>query len=106
MGKIIGIDLGTTNSVVAVMEGGDPVVVHNQEGGRHMTLVDDEFLDWFTIAGPEQKCIDRLGELIDKGLDHVYILGGSRVAHPHGPRTSAYVDQAERFAAHVLPHFR
>src|SRR5437773_1253396 len=34
MGKIIGIDLGTTNSVVAVMEGGEPIVVANPEGGR------------------------------------------------------------------------
>ncbi len=34
MGKIIGIDLGTTNSCVAVMEGGDPVVITNAEGSR------------------------------------------------------------------------
>ena len=34
MGKIIGIDLGTTNSVVAVMEGGEPTVIPNSEGGR------------------------------------------------------------------------
>src|SRR6266404_3068164 len=34
MSKIIGIDLGTTNSVVAVMEGGEPVVINNSEGGR------------------------------------------------------------------------
>jgi len=34
MGKIIGIDLGTTNSVVAVMEGGQPTVIANQEGAR------------------------------------------------------------------------
>src|SRR5690606_25806924 len=34
MGKVIGIDLGTTNSVVAVMEGGEPVVIPNAEGGR------------------------------------------------------------------------
>src|SRR6188508_1533138 len=34
MSKIIGIDLGTTNSVVAVMEGGEPVVITNSEGGR------------------------------------------------------------------------
>ena len=32
MGKIIGIDLGTTNSCVAVMEGGEPVVIQNAEG--------------------------------------------------------------------------
>src|SRR3954462_10152462 len=34
MGRVIGIDLGTTNSCVAVLEGGEPVVIHNQEGGR------------------------------------------------------------------------
>jgi molecular chaperone DnaK len=34
MAKIIGIDLGTTNSVVAVMEGGEPKVISNEEGGR------------------------------------------------------------------------
>ena len=34
MSKIIGIDLGTTNSVVAVLEGGEPVVITNEEGGR------------------------------------------------------------------------
>ena len=34
MAKVIGIDLGTTNSVVAIMEGGEPVVITNSEGGR------------------------------------------------------------------------
>ena len=34
MGKIIGIDLGTTNSCVAVMEGSEPVVIPNSEGHR------------------------------------------------------------------------
>src|SRR5512136_1098577 len=34
MSKIIGIDLGTTNSVVAVLEGGEPVVITTAEGGR------------------------------------------------------------------------
>ena len=34
MAKVIGIDLGTTNSVVSVMEGGEPVVITNPEGSR------------------------------------------------------------------------
>ena len=34
MGKIIGIDLGTTNSCVSVIEGGEPVVITNSEGSR------------------------------------------------------------------------
>ncbi len=34
MGKIIGIDLGTTNSAMAVMEGGKPVIIPNAEGNR------------------------------------------------------------------------
>src|SRR5437868_10953879 len=34
MGKVIGIDLGTTNSCMAVMEGGEPVVIPNAEGAR------------------------------------------------------------------------
>ena len=34
MGKVIGIDLGTTNSCMAVLEGGEPTVIPNAEGGR------------------------------------------------------------------------
>lgn len=34
MAKVIGIDLGTTNSVVAYMEGGQPVIITNKEGSR------------------------------------------------------------------------
>jgi molecular chaperone DnaK len=34
MSKILGIDLGTTNSCMAIMEGGEPVVIPNAEGGR------------------------------------------------------------------------
>ena len=39
MGKIIGIDLGTTNSAVAVMEGGSPVVIPTSEGSRLLPLI-------------------------------------------------------------------
>ena len=36
MSKVIGIDLGTTNSVVSVMEGGEPTVITNPEGSREL----------------------------------------------------------------------
>ena len=39
MAKIIGIDLGTTNSVVAIMEGKEPKVIVNEEGGRLTCLL-------------------------------------------------------------------
>jgi len=79
---------------------------HNQAKGSHMSMVDDAFVDWFAIAGPPAKCIDRLGTLLDKGLDHVYVLGGSSVPHPHGEFVTGFVDQVEYFAADVMPAFR
>ena len=45
MGKIIGIDLGTTNSCVAVMEGGEPTVITSPEGGRTCLLYTSDAAD-------------------------------------------------------------
>ncbi len=55
MGKIIGIDLGTTNSCVAVMEGGEPVVISNSEGGRTTPSVVAFTKDGERLAGQVAK---------------------------------------------------
>ncbi|HJM09393.1 MAG TPA: hypothetical protein QGG41_04790, partial [Gammaproteobacteria bacterium] len=79
---------------------------HSSEKGSHLELIDDDFIDWFSIAGPAEKCIERLSDLLDLGLDHVYLLGGSPIAEPRDLRLRAMVDQTQIFADQVLPHFR
>ncbi len=76
---------------------------HSSEKGQHLDLIDDDFIEWFSIAGPPQKCISRLEKLLDLGLDHIYILGGSPIAEPRDARVRAMVEQTEVFAKEVLP---
>jgi 5,10-methylenetetrahydromethanopterin reductase len=79
---------------------------HAQDEGSHLALIDDEFVDWFSICGPPSKCRERLAALIGLGLDHVHLLGGSPVSAPHGARQAAMVRQTQLFAEKVLPAFR
>ena len=79
---------------------------HAQNTGSHLTEVTDEFVDWMSICGPPEKCIARLKTLVDLGLDHVYILGGTPVPHPHGERQAGMVKQASLFAEKVMPEFQ
>src|SRR5437016_6319369 len=85
MGKIIGIDLGTTNSVVAVMEGGEPTVIASAEGGRTIPSVVAFTKTGDRIAGLDVKRIlpeptaSALAYGLDKKADEkvaVYDLGG------------------------------
>jgi len=92
--------------LAAHMQSGYDMDHHAQEEASHATEVNDEFVDWFSICGPAEKCVDRLQQLVDLGLDHIYVLGGSPVAHPHGERQAAMVEQARLFADQVLPRFR
>ena len=92
--------------IAAQMQGGYDMKHHAQDQGSHLAGVPDDFVEWFSICGPPAKCRVRLKELVDLGLDHVYQLGGSPVAHPHGARQAAMVEQTRLFASDVMPHFR
>ncbi len=61
MAKVIGIDLGTTNSCVAVIEGGEPTVIPNTEGGR---------------TTPSIVAMSKAGEKLVVLLDSDRVLGG------------------------------
>jgi len=79
---------------------------HAQEEAKHATEVNDDFVNWFSICGSPDKCRDRLQAIIKLGLDHVYLLGGSPVAHPHGERQAGMIQQTRLFAETVLPTLR
>jgi 5,10-methylenetetrahydromethanopterin reductase len=88
------------------MKSGYDMARHAQNDGQHLGGVTDEFVDWFSICGPPAKCEERLGALLDMGLDHVYLLGGSPVAEPHGERQAAMIAQSRLFAEAVMPRLR
>lgn len=88
------------------MQGEYDMERHAQEAGSHLQMIDDAFVDWFSICGPPEKCRERLAALLDFGLDHVYLLGGSPVAHPHGARQAAMIEQSRLVAESVLPALR
>jgi 5,10-methylenetetrahydromethanopterin reductase len=88
------------------MKSGYDMARHAQNEGSQLQMVDDEFVDWFSICGPPAKCIERLGVLIGLGLDHVNLLGGSPVPTPHGARQEAMVRQSRLFAEQVMPRLR
>jgi 5,10-methylenetetrahydromethanopterin reductase len=88
------------------MKSGYDMARHAQNEGEHLQMVNDEFVDWFSICGPPAKCLDRLQALIGLGLDHVNLLGGSPVPTPHGARQEAMVNQTRLFAEKVMPKLR
>ena len=88
------------------MKAGYDMAHHAQEKGTHLAMIDDDFVRWIAICGPPSLCVERIGELLDMGLQHVYLLGGSPYAEPHGKRTVGVVDMSELFAKAAMPQIR
>ncbi len=88
------------------MQQGYDMQHHAQDKGSHLSLVNNEFVDWFSICGPPEKCLERMQVLLEYDLDHIYILGGSPVATPHSARQIAMVEQTRLFAEAVMPRLR
>ena len=68
--------------------------LHAQANAPHAQALDDEFIDWFSICGPASEVAERLRELVDLGLDHIYLIGAMRPA------------SRAAFAADVMPVLR
>ena len=88
------------------MQQGYDMKHHAQDKGSHLSMVNDDFVDWFSICGPPEKCLERMRIILEYDLDHIYILGGSPVATPHSARQAAMVEQTRLFAEAVLPELR
>jgi len=94
MGKIIGIDLGTTNSCVSVMEGGEPVVIANSEGGRSTPSIVAFTKDNEKIVGQPAK-----NQMITNPENTVY-----SVKRFIGHRYSELSDEIKRVPYKIVPN--
>jgi molecular chaperone DnaK len=86
-GRIIGIDLGTTNSCVSVLEGGEPVVIHNQEGGRTTPSMVSWNADGDVVVGAASK--RQMVTNPTRSVFGVKRLIGRKLADPEVQRTLA-----------------
>ena len=67
---------------------------HSQADADHATLIDEQFIDWFAVAGPPDYIIERLLPLMGLGLNHLYFVGASQPT------------SRQLFAKEVLPALR
>ena len=74
---------------------------HASGKGAHMREVPDDFISRFAVVGPPETCLERLGELIDLGLDRLVLLTGSRDVSPEHVAASL-----ERISSEVVAALR
>ncbi|GGM10435.1 LLM class flavin-dependent oxidoreductase [Nakamurella endophytica] len=71
---------------------------HGLGGSRQTAVLDDDFVARFAVVGPPERCLERLGALLDLGLDRIVVVAGSRDANP-----ALVARTTELFAREVLP---
>lgn len=74
---------------------------HGRPESHQARLLTDEFVDWFAIAGDPGYCVERLQELVDLGIRHIYVIGGAADSSP-----LAVIEAEGRLAEQVIPHLR
>lgn len=71
---------------------------HAKAGASHSLALADEFVDRFAVAGTPDYCVERLGELVDAGIDRLVLMTGSRDADP-----AAFLQSMKLLATEVVP---
>ena len=74
---------------------------HARISASHQSVVDDDFIERFAVAGPSSYCVDRLGQLLELGLDRLVFITFSPDADP-----IEVADGTARLAAEVIPQLR
>ncbi|MEM9563207.1 MAG: LLM class flavin-dependent oxidoreductase [Actinomycetota bacterium] len=74
---------------------------HGAAGSAHAASLPDEFLDRFAVAGPVDRCVARLGDLVEAGAERLVVVPGSRDADP-----TAIFANLTTLATEVLPRLR
>lgn len=74
---------------------------HARSSAAHVSGMDDDFVDRFAIAGPSAYCVDRLGQLLDLGIDRLVFVTASRDADPAEAQAGNNL-----LATEVLPQLR
>ncbi|MGI9614772.1 MAG: LLM class flavin-dependent oxidoreductase [Acidimicrobiales bacterium] len=88
-------------SVFESVAGNYDMANHARSGAAHVSGLDDDFVDRFAVAGTPAYCVDRLGELLDAGLDRLVFVTASRDADPTEVQTGNTL-----LATEVLPQLR
>jgi len=74
---------------------------HTQSGASHTALLDDDFVDRWAAVGPPERCVARLGEMVDAGAERLVLIGASADSDRQAALRARAVTVAE-----VLPVFR